>query len=238
MLFVQQYFDFGDEAYNVQHVVGTVIETSRFQESIISGSVSGGSVHVDGRNVSVTPPVTTLNTKIDYIDKVWVRFSEGQEEEITIVNADAQFLTGHEIIFSYLENGNEELYLTSIANKNTNNIVKLFFSNSLSAQVNVVFLDENKKVVRSGQRNFWRLFWSIGVISFLLSLVFAEDVPTTIFWNLVTFGVMIFFVVKMKIYNLFFYAPLEAALSKYESHFESKFPDIISSYIRKTKIEN
>ncbi|RBP83563.1 hypothetical protein DFP80_106212 [Marinomonas rhizomae] len=53
---MESYIDFGGEVCEVHHITGEVIECSRFQEARTNGSVSGGSVQINGRYVDVTPP--------------------------------------------------------------------------------------------------------------------------------------------------------------------------------------
>jgi hypothetical protein len=234
---VERYVDFGGEIYNAQHVVGEVLESSRFQEARTHGSVSGGSVHINGRYVNVSPPITTLNTKIDYVDQIWVRFPDGQDQEVTIVNANGQFLPGHEIVFSYLENQNKDLYLTSITNKNTMKIVKFYSDNSVSASVSPEYLDENKRKVKSGKLRFWFWLLTMEVVCLLYMLVSFRNLENVLILNVIGLGFISYTIIKANLYSHVINAPLNAAHNKYVSHFDKIFPDIVFNYIRQMKTE-
>jgi hypothetical protein len=227
---VESYIDFGGEVCEVHHIIGEVIKSSRFQEARTYGSVSGGSVHINGRYADVNPPVNTLNTEISYVDEIWVRFPDGQDQEVTIVNANGQFLPGHEIVFSYIESHTEDLYLTSITNKSTMKIVKFYPDNSIKASVRKTYLDKNKKEVRSGQRRFWCWLLFFVAIAFLFS--FEE-----VILGIAVFGFICYALYQLDLYRTTVNAPLNAAHDKYVQHFNNTYPSIVFNFIRKSRVE-
>ncbi|RBP83562.1 hypothetical protein EBI01_07455 [Marinomonas rhizomae] len=109
-------------------------------------------------------------------------------------------------------------------------IVKFYPDNSIKASVRTIYLDENKKEVRSGKRRFWCWLLFFEVIVFLIAMDEA-------FFGLVGLGFTCYFLYQYDLYRRVVYAPFNAAHAKYVEHFKNTYPDIVFNYIRKSKIE-